>query len=35
MLEIPQPLRFQWLVSAHRDFRHAGRDVRHRDQGSP
>jgi hypothetical protein len=27
MPEISLSLRFQWLVSAHRDFRHAGRDV--------
>jgi hypothetical protein len=27
MSEVSQSLRFQWLVSAHRAFRHAGREV--------
>jgi hypothetical protein len=29
MPEVSQSLRFQWLVSAHRALRHAGREVTH------
>jgi hypothetical protein len=27
MSEVSQSLHFQWLVSAHRAFRHAGREI--------